>query len=146
MPEVREVSAARAVGFIVSRTLEAAMIFAGVLAVLAVYTLRHEFNGGDPSAVTAVADGLIAFKNWTFLLGPGIMPAVNALLFATVLRRTNLVPRWIPTLGLIGAPLLVASSMATLFGLFDQVTPISMLLAMPTRRWNDWIDDVASNR
>ena len=134
-PVIKKFSAARAVGFIVSRTLEAAMIFAGVLAVLAVYTLRHDFNGGDASAVTAVADGLVAFKNWTFLLGPGIMPAVNALLFATVLRRANLVPRWIPTLGLIGAPVLVASSMATLFGLFDQVTPISMLLALPIATW-----------
>src|ERR671933_2257025 len=36
----------RAVGFIASRTLEAAMIFTGVLAVLAVYTLRHDFAGG----------------------------------------------------------------------------------------------------
>src|ERR687894_1124268 len=33
----------RAVGFVACRTLEAAMIFAGVLAVLAIYTLRQDF-------------------------------------------------------------------------------------------------------
>src|ERR671939_1286424 len=36
----------RAVGFVASRTLEAAMIFAGVVAVLAVYTLRHDYAAG----------------------------------------------------------------------------------------------------
>src|SRR5918911_5370352 len=41
----------RAVGFVASRTLEAAMIFTGVIAVLAVYTLRHDYAAGTDPAV-----------------------------------------------------------------------------------------------
>jgi len=122
----------RAVGFVASRTLEAAMILTGVLAVLGVYTLRQDFAGGsDAAALTTSAGALVAVKDWSFLLGPGIMPAINALCFATIMYRTGLVPRWIPTVGLIGAPLLVAFSTASLFGAWDQVSAAGMLMALP---------------
>jgi Domain of unknown function (DUF4386) len=124
---------ARAIGFVASRTLEAATIVTGVVAVLSVYTLRQ--HGGDPAALTTTADALVAMKNWTFLMGPGVMPAINALCFATVVYRYRLVPRWIPTLGLIGAPLLLVSSTATLFGAWDQVSSMGTLLALPIAVW-----------
>jgi hypothetical protein len=63
------------------------------------------------------------------------MPAFNALCFATVLYQTRLVPRIIPTIGMIGAPLLFASSMATLFGAWDQVSSISFLATLPIAAW-----------
>jgi hypothetical protein len=124
---------ARALGFVASRTLEAAMIFTGVLAVLSVYTLRQ--HGGDPATLTTTADALVALKDWTFLLGPGLAASVNALCFATVLYQTRLVPRWIPTVGLIGAPLLVTSSTVTLFGGWEQVSSAGLLLALPIAFW-----------
>jgi hypothetical protein len=132
-PVIKRWGPGRAVGFIASRTLEAAMIFAGVLAVLAVYTLRQ--NGGDPASLTTTADGLVALKDWSFLLGPGLAASINALCFATILRSTGLVPRWIPTLGLIGAPLLAASSTVTLFGGWEQVSGMGLLCALPIAVW-----------
>ena len=125
----------RAIGFVASRTLEAAMIFTGVLAVLGVYTMRQDFAGGDATALTTTAGALVAVKNWTFLLGPGVMPALNALCFATIMYRTRLVPRWIPTVGLIGAPLLVISSTASLFGAWDQVSSPAFFFALPIAVW-----------
>jgi hypothetical protein len=132
-PVIRRHGPGRAVGFVASRTLEAAMIFMGVVAVLAVYTLRQ--HGGDAASLTTAADGLVAVKDWTFLIGPGLAASVNALCFATVLRQSRLVPRWMPTLGLIGAPLLVLSSTVTLFGGWDQVSSIALLLALPIATW-----------
>ena len=132
-PILRRWGPGRAIGFVASRTLEAAMIFTGVLAVLSVYTLRQ--NGGDATSLTTAADALVALKNWTFLLGPGLMPAINALCFATIMYRSALVPRWIPTVGLIGAPLLVVSSTATLFGGWDQVSSTAMVMALPIAAW-----------
>lgn len=135
-PVIKRHGPGRAVGFIASRTLEAALICAGVLAVLAVYTLRQDFAGAtDTAALTTTASGLVAVKDWSFLLGPGIMATVNALCFATIMYQSRLVPRWIPTVGLIGAPLLLASSVATLFGAWEQVSAISMLLTLPIATW-----------
>ena len=135
-PVIKRHGPGRAVGFIASRTLEAAMIFTGVIAVLAVYTLRQDFAGGpDTASLTTSASALVAVKNWTFLLGPGLMASVNALCFATIMYQSRLVPRWIPTLGLIGAPLLFASSTATLFGAWDQVSAPALLFALPIAAW-----------
>lgn len=132
-PVLRRYGPGRAVGFVASRTLEAATIFAGVLAVLAVYTLRQ--NGGDATTLTTVASALVAVKDWSFLLGPGVMAAINALCLATIMYQSRLVPRWIPTLGLIGAPLILGSSTVTLFGGWEQVSTTALLLALPIATW-----------
>jgi hypothetical protein len=137
-PVIKRYGPGRAVGFVASRVLEASMIFAGVLAVLSVFTLRQDFAGAagtDTNSLTTTAHALVAFKDWTFLLGPGLMAAVNALCLATIMYRSRLVPRVIPTLGLIGAPLLVISSTATLFGAWEQVSSNGLLLVLPIAAW-----------
>lgn len=135
-PVIKRYGPGRAVGFVASRTLEAAAIFAGVLAVLSVYTLRQDLAGGtDAAALTTSAAGLVAVKDWSFLLGPGIMPAINALCFATLVYQSRLVPRWIPTVGLIGAPVLLAFATASLFGVWDQVSAAGILMALPIATW-----------
>lgn len=132
-PVIRRFGPGRAIGFVASRTLEAAMIFTGVAVVLAVHSLRQ--SGGDPVALTTTAGGLVAIKDWTFLLGPGIAAVVNAGCFATVLYQSRLVPRWIPTLGLIGGPLLTVSLGATLFGGWEQTSPAAFVLVVPIAVW-----------
>ena len=134
-PVIKRYGPGRAVGFVASRTLEAATIFVGVMAVLAVYTLRQDFAGTDAAGLATTASALVAVKNWSFLLGPGVMPAINALCLATIMYRSRLVPRWIPTLGVIGAPLLLLSSTATLFGVWDQLSVVAFFLALPIATW-----------
>jgi Domain of unknown function (DUF4386) len=137
-PVIKRYGPGRAIGFVSSRVLEASMIFAGVLAVLSIFTLRQELAGAagtDPDALTTTAHALVAFKDWTFLLGPGVMPAVNALCLATIMYQSRLVPRIIPTLGLIGAPLLLVSSTASLFGAWEQVSTPALILALPIAAW-----------
>jgi len=131
-------SPTRALGFVASRVFEAAMIGVGVVSVLAIVTLHQDAAGMSGAASTGLVStvrGLVAVHDWTFLVGPGLMPAVNALCLATVLYRTRLVPRVIPLLGLIGAPLLVAAFIGILFGTFDQVSPVSALAALPIAAW-----------
>ena len=131
-PVVKRQNEAAAMGFIGARVLEAAAIFAGVVSVLSVVTLRQTGAGAD-ALVTGQA--LIALHNWTTLLGQGFLPAVNALLLGSLLYQSRLVPRIIPLVGLIGAPLLVASAAATLFGLKEQVSALSAIAALPIALW-----------
>ena len=137
-PVLKRYGPSRAQGFVASRTLEAAVIFAGVVSVLAVFTLRQDFAaaaGTDTAALTTTASALVALKNWTFLLGPGLMPVINALCFASILYQFRLVPRIIPIIGLVGAPLLLISSTATLFGGWAQVSSTAVLFALPIAAW-----------
>jgi hypothetical protein len=124
-----------AIGFVASRTLEAAAIFVGVMSLLAVYTLRQDYAGTDEAGLTAAASAMVDLHDWSFLVGPGVMPAINALCLATVLLRSGLVPRVIPTIGLVGAPLLLISSTATLFGAWEQVSGPALLFGLPIATW-----------
>jgi hypothetical protein len=63
------------------------------------------------------------------------MPGVNALLLGSLLYRSRLVPRIIPTVGLIGAPLLLVSVAATIFGLWGQTSPVGMLAGFLVALW-----------
>jgi hypothetical protein len=127
-----------ALGYVTTRVLEAAMIFVGVLSILAIYTLRQDVAGtagADSGALVTARHALVAIHDWTFLLGPGLMAALNALLIGSVMYRSRLLPRWIPTLGLIGAPLLLASCTATLFGAWEQISGPAALLTLPIAVW-----------
>jgi hypothetical protein len=134
-PVIRRFSRTSAIGFITSRTLEAGILVVGAISLLSVVTLRNDFVGGDTSSLLTTSRSLVALHDWSFLMGPGFMPALNALFLATVVYRFRLVPRWIPMLGFIGAPLLVASSLATMFGGHGQVSDTATLFALPIAAW-----------
>ena len=122
-----------ALGFVTARVLEGSMIFAGVASLLSLVTLRH-YPGGAAALVTTTASH-VAVYNWTFLLGQSLMPAINALLLGTLLYRSRLVPRALPVLGLIGAPLLLAADIATLFGAIGQFSALAAVAALPIAAW-----------
>ena len=86
--------------------------------------LAGDSAAGRSRSADALVTGqaLVAQYDWTFLLGPGLMPALNALLLGSLLYRSRLVPRVLPLMGLIGAPLLLASDIAVLFGLCDRIS------------------------
>jgi hypothetical protein len=131
-PVVKRQNEGLALGFVGSRTLEGAAIVAGVVSLLSVVTLRQAGAGGG-ALVTGHA--LVAQYNWLFLLGQSLMPALNALLLGSLLYRSRLVPRILPLVGLIGAPLLLASDIAVLFGLWDRISAPSGILALPIAAW-----------
>src|SRR6266487_4742173 len=121
-----------ALGFVGSRVLEAATIFAGVAFLLSVVTLRQA-GAGAGALVTGQA--LVALYDRMFLIGQSFMPAVNALLLGSLLYQSRLVPRVLPLLGFIGAALLVAGDIAVLFGLIGLHAPSTALAAVPIALW-----------
>jgi hypothetical protein len=137
-PVVKRQNESLALGFVTTRLLEAAVIMIGVVSLLAVVTLRQDMAGAagtDTASLVTTGQSLVAVRDWTLLLGPGLMPALNALLLGSLMYRSRLVPRIIPTIGLIGAPLLLASVVATFFGFFGQFSTAALFLALPVAAW-----------
>jgi hypothetical protein len=137
-PVVRRHHESLTLGFVTSRMFEAAVIMVGVVSLLAVVTLRRQYagtTGAEEATLTVTGQALVAVRDWTFLLGPGLLPAVNALLFGTLLYRSRLVPRVIPAMGLVGAPLLLAANGAAFFGHIDQVSAWSAVATLPVAAW-----------
>ena len=137
-PVVKRQNEGAALGFVTARVLEASMIFAGVVSLLSLVTLRQHLGGAagaNTAALVTTAASHAAVYNWTFLLGQSLMPAINALLLGSLLYRSRLVPRALPVLGLIGAPLLIVAVIAALFGAIGQYSSVAVLLALPIAAW-----------
>lgn len=134
-PVVKRQHEAVALGFIGSRVLEAAIIATGVVSLLAVVTLRQNLAGADEAALFTVGQSLVEVRNWTFVLGPILMSGVNALLLGSLMYRSGLVPRIIPLLGLIGAPLTLISATAIMFGIWTQSSPWHWIAVAPIFAW-----------
>jgi len=124
-----------AIGLITSRIFEGAVIVTGVSSILSIVTLQHAgATGTEAAGLVAVGQAQIATFNWSFLLGQSLMPAINALLLGTLMYQSRLVPRILPIVGLIGAPLLLAGTVATLFGFAEQYGVVSAT-AVPIALW-----------
>ena len=105
-----------ALGFLATRLFEAGVLAVGIVSILSVVTLRQAgAAGGDAASLVPVGQALVAVRDWTVVIGPA-MASLNALTFGTLLYRSRLVPRAIPALGLVGAPLFIAFVIGTMLG------------------------------
>jgi Domain of unknown function (DUF4386) len=134
-PVARRQSESAALGFVASRVVEGTLIIVGVVSMLTLITLQNDVAGADPASLATTGHTLVAVHDWTFLLSQSLMPVFNALCLGTVLYRSGLVPRILPTLGFIGAALLLTSDIAIFFGVYDQVSVIAGLAALPIATW-----------
>ena len=137
-PVAKRQSETAALGFVTSRVVEGSLILVGVASLLSLVTLRDDVAGtaaADTASLVTAGHTQLAMYDWTFLLSQSLAPAFNALCLGYVMYRSGLVPRILPTLGLIGAPLLLASDVAIFFGVYDRAAPVALLAAAPVAVW-----------
>jgi hypothetical protein len=125
-----------ALGLVATRLFEGGVIAIGVMSILSVTTLQQPgATGPEAASLVTMGQSHVATYNWAFTLGQSLMPGINALCLGTLMYRSGLVPRILPVLGLIGAPLLIATTIATLFGVIEQWSTLGGLSAMPIFAW-----------
>ena len=129
-PVVKRHGEGLAIGYVGLRTLEAAVIVAGVVALLAVVTLRQ-----DGVATAPVAEGLVAVRDCTFLVGPGLVCGTNTVVMAALMYRSRLVPRFIAVLGLVGGPLVFGWNLLSMFGGTELFSAVAVLFVAPVFAW-----------
>ena len=137
-PVVKRQNQSMALGFVASRTLEAAMIFTGVASILSLVTLHQNLGtatGADTATLVTVGASHVATYHWAFTLGQSLMPGINAILLGTLLYRSGLVPRVLPMIGLIGAPLHLTAVVLTMFGVVDRVGTLTGIAVIPIAVW-----------
>ena len=133
-PVVRRQNELLAVGYVAARIIECVFIAAGIIAVLGVVSLRQDSPDASDLAVS-----LAALKDWTFLLGPGlVVPFGNGLILGYLMYSTGLVPRRMAWFGLIGGPLLLIGNLGVLFDLWDQSGAVT-LLVVPEFVWEAFL-------
>ena len=131
-PVLRRQGQARAVGFVASRTLEAATMYVGIVSLMSIVSLRQAAAG---TAALGTAQGFAAQYQWTFFFAQSFIPAINGVLLGSLLYESRLVPRWLPILAFIGATLLVITWFAVLLQLVAAVSPAAAISAVPIAVW-----------
>jgi hypothetical protein len=129
-PIVRRQNEYLAISYVAARIVECVFIAAGIIFVLGVVSLRADSPGAGDLAVS-----LAALKDWTFLLGPGlVVPFGNGLILGYLMYKSELVPRRMAWLGLIGGPLLLIGNLGVLFDVWEQAGAVSILV-IPEFLW-----------
>ena len=118
-------------GYVAARIMECVFILVGILAVLAIVTLRQD----SPDA-GVLAESLAAIKDWTFKLGPGFVVGIgNGLILGYLMYRSGLMPRGLTWLGMIGGPLQSLAGIGVLFDLYDAGAGVQGILTIPEIVW-----------
>ncbi|WP_343990946.1 DUF4386 domain-containing protein [Terrabacter terrae] len=133
-PVARRVSQTAALGFVTARVVETSLIFTGVVSMLTIFTLRTDVAGtagANPASLVTTGHSLLASYTWTFLLSQSLMPVFCDLLLGYVLYRSRLVPRFLPIIAFVGAPLLLISDLAIFFGVYTNLSPIALFAGLP---------------
>ncbi len=121
-PVLKRVNESAALGYVALRTIESAVILTGVISLMSVVTLRHDLSGtgADPASLVLSGRTLVAVHDWTFLLGPQFCAGLgNGLLLGYLMYKSELVPRRMAMLGLIGGPLAFVGGVFVLFGAIE---------------------------
>ena len=133
-PIFRRQNEALAVGYVAARIIESTFIAIGIIFALGVVSLRRDSPDAGDLAVS-----LAALKDWTFLLGPGmVVPFGNGLILGYLMYKSGLVPRRMAWLGMIGGPLLLFGNFGVLFDWWDQTGLVS-LLVIPEFIWEAFL-------
>jgi hypothetical protein len=113
-PIVRRQNEELALGYVTARVIECTFILVGILSVLGILTLRNQVAGGSEGTIAYTLAGI---KDWTFLLGPGwVVGWGNGLILGYLMYRSELVPRRVAWLGLVGGTLIIVSGTAIILG------------------------------
>ena len=131
-PIVRRYSESLALGYAALRTFEASVIAVGVLPILAIISLRTQ---AGTSGVNDLATSMVDFHNLSFIVGPNLICGVNTTVMAYALYKSRLVARFVPTLGLIGGPLVFFSGVLKMFDGGQLDSTATALMAIPVFAW-----------
>jgi len=133
-PILKRQSERMALGYVASRIVEATAIIVGVMALLAILTLRDDLAasiGGDRGSLVIAGRTLVAIHDESFLIGPGFMVGVDDLLLGYLMYTTGLMPPRLALFGLVGGPLIFLGKTLVVFGAFGIYSSAAGLFAIP---------------
>jgi hypothetical protein len=135
-PVAKRYAEGAALGYVAVRIVESTIIVAGVVSMLSVLTLRQQFAGADAQTLTIAGQTLVAFHDWTFLLGPGFCAGIgNGLLLGYIMYVSGLLPRRLAIFGMVAGSLAVVAATGALFDVYERQSGPQMLLTFPEMIW-----------
>ncbi|WPR70316.1 DUF4386 domain-containing protein [Flavobacterium sp. NG2] len=121
-------------GYLCFRLFEALFISFGIISMLALLSLSRSYNNSveaDFIMYQTIGNLLKAIYNYTFIIGPHFMLGINTFIYSYIFYKSNLVPKKLAILGLIGAVLIFIVANLKLFNILPQLSSTAIALAIP---------------
>lgn len=145
-PVLRTHSRAAALGSVAARVVEGVFVLIGTLSLLALLTVSQQSLAAGSTAEPSfqpVGDALVALRDWAHGFILPLSLAIGALLYYFVLFSSRLLPRWLTGWGLVGAALLVVSTvlagLAQDFGLATVNTVLNIPIGLQEMVMAVWL-------
>ena len=136
-PLVRRQSETVSLGYVAARIMESVFAAIGIISIISVVNVIDALTAGGPAAaLVAQGNSLVHSYDWAFLWGPGLVAGIgNGLLLGYLMYRSELVPRGMAILGLIGGTLIVVSFVLVLLDVYEIGSGPQGLLTLPEAAW-----------
>ncbi len=130
---IKRQSETGAISYVSARIVEGIFIGIGVIAILTFLFLREE----DPAiGDAALGQVLLGVYDRAFLVGPGFFAGLaNGAILGYLMYKSELVPRGLTYLGLVGGPLIMLSGIAIMLGLIERGDPLQGIATIPEFFW-----------
>src|ERR671919_197418 len=93
-------------------------------------------SGVGATALEAQGNALVSLYDWAFQFGPGLVVGFgNGLMLGYLMYKSGLLPRRMAMFGLVGGPMLIASFVMILFGVYENGSGPATLMAAPEIVW-----------
>jgi hypothetical protein len=132
-PVLKRESEIGAIGYVSARLVEGIFIAIGIVSALAFLLMRQE---GTAASTPVLGEAFVALYYRAFLVGPGFFAGLaNGVILGYLLYRSELVPRGMTWLGLIGGPLVMITGIAVMFDAIDRGGAVQTIATIPEFLW-----------
>jgi hypothetical protein len=117
-PALRKHNRSLALGAVAGRVVEGALVLVAALGLLTLLSVSQKAGAAGPAdanSLQAVADSLLATRDWSLSIVATLCFVIGALMYYSVLYRARIVPRWLSGWGLVGALLALGVTIYSAF-------------------------------
>jgi hypothetical protein len=132
-PVLKRESEMGAVGYVAARLVEAMFIAIGIVSALAFLLMRLD---GTAASAPVLGQAFVASYRRAFLVGPGFFAGLaNGVILGYLMYRSELVPRGMTWLGLIGGPLVMVTGILVMYNAIPRGGAVQSIATIPEFLW-----------
>jgi hypothetical protein len=138
-PLARRQSETVSLGYVTARIMESVFAAIGLISIMSVVSVAESLasgTGADATALAVQGDSLVNTYDWAFQWGPGLVAGIgNGLMLGYLMYRSELVPRRLALLGMVGGAVLILSFVLKLCDVYEDGSGLAALLTLPEAAW-----------
>jgi len=132
-PVLKRESEMGAVGYVAARLVEATFIAIGIVSALTFLLMRQDATA---TSAAVLGQAFVALYRRAFLVGPSFFAGLaNGVILGYLMYRSQLVPRGMTWLGLVGGPLVMITGVLVMYNAIPRGGGVQSITTIPEFLW-----------